>query len=203
MADGEDSSLLTGTLSDARSAMHKGRAGSLVTVIALGVAALAGLAFLVSGDDQARVYGEIGKKVNGLERAHFSQFWGCALPGENVAELRSNVVLVTQLEGRASERGRRYGVYVREKCLPKLQDIGPALDTLIVPDDLLPDMASMKEANAQLRSAFSTFIAYLDDPELDYDPEKAEPQLKQIARAFYEFKKAHAALNAKIKGKLQ
>lgn len=203
MAEGDNAPLMSSTLTDAETAMHRGRAGSLVALVLLGAAAVAGLVFLVSGDDQARVYGEIGKKVNGLERAHFTQFWGCALPGENLADVRSNVVLIAQVGGRAMERGRNYGVHVRDKCMPMLSEIGPQLDMLIMPDDLRADVSAMQKANGELRSAFSGFITYLDDPELEYDEEKAKPQLSQIARAFYEFKKAHGSFNAKIKAKLK
>ncbi len=203
MAEGDNAPLISSTLEGAETAMHRGRAGSLVVVLLLGAAAVAGLVFLVSGDDQARVYGEIGKKVNGLERAHFMQFWGCALPGENLADVRSNVVLMAQVGGRAMERGRNYGVHVRDKCMPMLSEIGPQLDMLIVPDDVRADVTAMQKANGELRSAFSGFITYLDDPELEYDEARAKPQLSAIARAFYEFKKAHGAFNAKIKAKLK
>ena len=73
MAESDNAPSMSSTLEGAETAMHRGRAGSLVFVLLLGAAAIAGLVFLVSGDDQARVYGEIGKKVNGLERAAWTQ----------------------------------------------------------------------------------------------------------------------------------
>lgn len=183
--------------------MHKGRAGSLVVMGALALALLGGLFFLVGGQDQARVYGEIGKQINGLKHSRFDQFWGCALPGENVNDLKSNADLVTQLGGRGQERGRKFGVHLREKCLPKLEDIGPQLDTLIVPQDLQPDVTVLEQSNAQLRSAVSAYVAYLDDPELDYDEARAQPLLQEIGKAWYDFKKAHADVNKLIKAKLK
>jgi len=203
MSDGQDTPLLTGSLGDEEAAMRKGRAGSLAILVGLGVAAAVGLALLMSGDDEARVYGEIGKKVNGLERAHFGQFWGCALQGENLSDLRSNSDLSTHVNGRGLERGRSYGVYVRETCMPKLQDINPELATLIVPPELQTDVEALKKATADLRSAWSSFIAYLDNPELEYSEDEARPHISQIARSWYDFKKAHGAINHKIKAKLQ
>jgi len=190
------------SLADAESAMHKGRAGSLVTMGALGVAVLVGLIWLIGGEDQARVYGELGKTINGLEREHFDQFWGCALQGENVGDLRTSTDLIAKIDGRGLERGRNYGVNVREKCLPRLVDIGPRLDTLIAPEDLKADIEGMRDANNKLRSAFSGFISYLDDPDLQYDQEAAKPHITEIARAWYEFKKAYSDVNKKIKAKL-
>jgi hypothetical protein len=203
MTDGQNSPLLTGSLGDDEAAMRKGRAGSLAILIGLGVAAVAGLVFLMSGDDEARVYGEIGKKINGLERAQFEQFWGCALQGENVSDLRSNSDLATHVNVRGIERGRSYGLHVRETCMPKLQEINPLLSTLIVPAELQPDVEALKKATGDLRSAWSGFIAYLDNPELEYAEEEAAPHITQIARGWYDFKKAHAAINQKIKAKLQ
>ena len=190
-------------LADAESAMHKGRAGSLVVMGGLGVAVVVGLVMLVGGEDQKRVYGEIGKTINGLERAHVEQFWGCALQGENIEELRTSTDVITQVDGRGFERGRNYGLHVRSKCLPMLEDVGPQLDTLIAPEDLKPEILAMHKANEQLRSAWSGFITYLDDPELQYDQEAAKPHVTAIARGWYEFKKAYAEVNKNIKTKLQ
>ena len=203
MAERDDSPLLTSALSDDEAAMRKGRAGSLVAMIALGVAAVGGLLFLMGSGDEARVYGEIGRKVNGLERAHFEQFWGCALQGENLADVRSNSDVATKVGGRGMERGRKYGLHVRETCLPKLNDINPQLDTLIVPADLKANVAALKKATSDMRSAWSQYIAYLDNPELEYSEDEARPHVSAIARGWYDFKKAHAAINKAIKGKLE
>lgn len=188
---------------EAEANMHKGRAGSLVLLVCVGVALLGGLAFLVGGEDKARVYGEIGKQINGLKHANFDQFWACALQGQNVVELKSNADVATQVGGRGQERGRKYGVHVRERCLPKLEGVGPKLDTLIAPQDLQADVAALKKANAELRSAWSGYIAYLDDPELAYDEAKAKPNIDSIAHAWFDFVKAHGAINKTIKGKLK
>jgi len=190
-------------LAETEEAMHKGRAGSLVAMAAFVLAVLAGLFFLVGGQDQARVYGDIGKRINGVKHSHFDQFWGCALEGANVNDVKSNAELAAQVEARGSQRGRAYGVHVREQCMPKLVEVGPQLDTLIVPDDLKAEVDLLKRANAQLRSAFSAYVAYLDDPELKYDEDRAQPLLQEIAKAWYDFKKAHAEVNKLIKAKLQ
>jgi len=190
-------------LADAEGQMHKGRAGSLLAMAALGVAVIAGLVMLVGGEDQARVYGELGKTINGLERGSFVRFWGCALEGENVNDLRSNGELIAKVDGRGMERGRNYGVHVREKCLPMLKGIGPELDTLIAPPDLQQNVKALKDANNALRGAWSDYVGYLDDPELVYDQEKAKPFVTAIARGWYDFRKAYGELNKTIKSKLE
>jgi hypothetical protein len=203
MADKDMPVAVSGSLADEEAAMHKGRGRSLVVVIALAAAAIGGLVFLVGGEDEARVYGEIGKSINGLERGSFNQFWGCALQGDNVTDIRSNSELMTKVGGRGMERGRNYGVHVREKCLPMLQNIGPKLGTLIVPEDLKADVKAMVDANAALRSEWSSFVAYLDNPDLKYDEIEAKPHLQAISKCWFDFRKAHVAINKTIKSKLK
>ena len=87
--------------------------------------------------------------------------------------------------------------------MPKLETVSPQLETLIVPQDLQADVNALKEANSQLRGAWSGFVGYLDDPDLTYEAPKAQRHLQQIARAWYDFKKAHAAANKTIGAKLK
>ena len=190
-------------LADAEAAMHKGRAGSLIAMAALGIAVAVGLVLLVGGEDEQRVYGELGKAVNGLERGNFDQFWGCALQGENVSDLKTSTDLITKVDARGMERGRNYALHVRDKCLPMLKDIGPRLDTLISPPELSPSIVAMKKSNNDLRGAYSDYVAYLDDPDLQYDQETARPHVTAIARGWYEFRKAHSDFNKLIKIKLK
>lgn len=203
MSQSDEIPVSSGASSDDAAALRKGRGGSLAVMAGLGLIVIAGLVLLVGGDDEQRVYGEIGKKVNGIERAHFAQFWGCALQGENLADLRSNADLITHVGGRGRDRGRSYGVHVRDECLPKLHDINPQLETMIVPEDLEADVEAMKKATSDLRGAWSDFVAYLDNPELEYDEDKASDYVNPIARGWYEFKKAHGAINKTIKAKLR
>ena len=202
MGSSDDERALGAALADAEVAMHKGRSGSLVMLAGVGVAALLGLGLLVGGEDHARVYGEIGKQVNGLKHASFDQFWACALQGENVVDIRSNAELATQVAGRGRDRGRAYGVHLREECLPKLEDIGPKLDTLIAPADLQADISALKKANGDLRTSFSDYVAYLDNPDLTYDDTAAKPSIDGISHAWFDFVKAHGALNKSLKQKL-
>lgn len=194
---------LEGTIADAESAMRKGRAIQLWIVGALGLAIAAALVLLVGKDDEARVYGEIGKRVNGINRSRFDQFWACALETDNVGDIHSNAELAAKLDARGDERGRRYGVHLRERCLPNLEKIAPELETLIVPTELQPELTALLDANARLRGSISEYAAYLDDPDLDYDPTVARPVLGRVARAWYDFKKAHGGINTTVKGKLR
>lgn len=203
MSQRDEEPALSGTFADAQAAMRKGRGTSLLAVGALGIAIAAALMLLVGGDDEARVYGEIGRRVNGLKRANFDQFWACALETENVADISSNTELAVKIDARGQERGRRYGVHLRERCLPKLEKIAPELETLIVPADLQPQVSVLARSNGQLRGSISEYVAYLDDPGLSYDPAIAKPHLAHIVRAWYDFKKAHAEINALIRSKLK
>jgi len=174
--------------------------GALAVIFVLGAA---GLWFLMGDGDDARVYGELGKQLNGLKQAHFDQFWGCALPGTNLASLKTNTDLHSQLEGRATERGQNYALHLREKCAPKLTDIEPTLDTLIVPEDLKAPVTGMKAATSKLRSGVSGLISYLDNAELKYDAVAAAVYLDNITRGWFEFRTSHAELNKVLKARLE
>lgn len=193
---------LRGTLADEEAAMRSGKAGSLVVMGLLALTALGGLFYLMGGEDQARVYGDLGKKINGLKQAQFDQFWGCALQGADLRDVHSNTDLETQLDLRARDKGQAYGEHLRDACLPLLESIGPALDTLILSGDLQTEVKELSEANGKLRSAVSGFVTYLDDPELEYDQDAARPHIQGMARAWYEFKRGHGAINQLIRTKI-
>jgi hypothetical protein len=202
MPEGDRPVELRGTLADDEAALQKGKAGSLVAVGLLGLVVLGGLFYLMGGEDQARVYGDIGKRVNGLKQASFDSFWSCALSGEDLRDVSSNTELTARLDGLGRDGGRRYAVTLREACLPQLESVSPQLDTLIVPTDLQADVRALSEANGKLRTATSGLVVYLDDPELEYDSGKAQSMLNDMARAWYDFKKAHGAINHIIKQRI-
>jgi hypothetical protein len=191
------------SLADEEAALKRGK-GPLVFVVAgLGVALLVGLFLLLSGDDEARVYGDLGKKINGLRQANFDPFVGCLLPQVNVADLKRADDLIAQLDSRASDGRAAYALHLRDKCVDKLRDVEPELGTLILPDDLKPDVERMREATSKLRSSTSGLVSYLDDPELKYDSDIAKIYLEAIARGWYDWKSAHASINKLLKTKLE
>jgi hypothetical protein len=202
MPEGDRPVELRGTLADDEAALQKGKGGSLIAVGLLGIAVLAGLFYLMGGEDEARVYGDIGKRINGLKQASFDQFWSCALSGEDLRDVSSNTELIARLDGLGRDGGSRYAETLRKACLPQLESVSPQLDTLIVPTDLQASVRALSEANGKLRSATSGLVVYLDDPELQYDSAKAQSSLKDMARAWYDFKKAHGAINQVIKQKI-
>lgn len=192
-----------GSFADDEAALKRGKGGVFGVLAVIVVAGIAVLWFVVGKDDQARVYGELGKQLNGLKQAHFDQFWGCALSGANLASIKTNTDLETQLDGRASERGQNYALYLRDKCASKLTDIEPTLDTLIVPDDLKQPVAEMKAATSKLRAGVGGLISYLDTPELHYDRAAADVYLQNITRGWFDFRNAHADLNKVLKSRLE
>ena len=192
-----------GSMADDEAALKRGKGGMIAVLVVLGLGFLGGLFALMSGGDEARVYGELGRKINGLRGAHFDQFWGCALPSANLKDIKSNADLISQLDGRAAESGRAYGLHLHDKCMPKLEEIEPQLDTLIVPADMKVDVDGMKSATSKLRGSLSALVSYLDNPELKYDSDSARVYFDNIARGWFEFRQAHAAVNKTLKAKLE
>ena len=190
-------------LAEDEAAFKRGRSGMLWGLSLAGAILLAGLWHLLSGDDDARIYGEIGRKINGLRQAHFDQFWSCALSGKNLQDLKNNTDIISQLDGRAAQSGRAYAAHLRSACAPKLTEIEPELDALIAPQDLKAELENLKAATGKLRSSTSAFISFLDVPEQPYETERATPLLTDIARAWYDYRNAQANLNKTLKDKLQ
>ena len=190
-------------LAEDEAGFKRGRSGMLWGLSLACAILLAGLWQLLSGDDQARVYGEIGRKINGLRQAHFDQFWACALSGKNLQDLKSNTDVIGQLDGRAAQSGRAYAAHLRTDCAPKLTEIEPQLDSLIAPEDMKSGIEDLKAATSKLRSSTSAFISFLDVPEQPYETDKATPLLTDIARAWYDYRNTQATLNKTLKSKLQ
>jgi hypothetical protein len=192
-----------GSFADDEAALKRGKGGVFGVLAVIFVLGAVGLWFLVGNDDNVRVYGELGRQLNGLKQAHFDQFWGCALSGANLASVKTNTDLESQLAGRARERGQNYAIYLRDKCAAKLTDIEPTLDTLIVPEDLKAPVNDMKASTSKLRAAIGGLISYLDNPELHYDDAAANIYLQKVTRGWFEFRKAHADLNKVLKSRLE
>jgi hypothetical protein len=190
-------------LAEDEAGFKRGRSSMLWGLSLAGLVALAGLWHLLSGGDETRVYGELGRKINGLRLTHFDQFWDCALTGKNLRDLKTNTDLMSELDGRAASGGRAYAVHLRDQCVGELTEIEPTLDSLIIPDDLKPDVEKLKVATGKLRSGSSAFISYLDNPELKYDSESARIYLEHIARGWFDFRQAQVAINKTLKSKLE
>lgn len=203
MATLQQGSGMSGSIADDEAALRRGRGGVAGVLAVLFVLGAAGMWFLVSDGDDARVYGELGRQLNGLKQAQFDQFWGCALPGANLRDIKTNTELASQLANRARERGQAYGVHLREACVGKLTEIEPTLDSLIMPEDLREDVSKLKQATSKLRSASSAFVSYLDTPDFHYDDTAAGIYIDNITRGWFDFRQAHADLNKTLKTKLE
>ena len=190
------------TLADDEAALQRGKSGPLIALAVIGVAFVAGAFVLLTGGDEARVYGALGRQINGMRQEHFDQFWGCAFPGANLKDIKSNAELATQLDGRASSSPAAYALHLRDKCAPKLAEIESKLDALIIPIELKPDVDALKDASGKLRGSVSAYVSYLDTPELKYDADSAKVYIAAISRAWYDFRREHAAINQLLKKKL-
>lgn len=182
-------------------AMRKGKGRMLAGMIAAVVAAVVlAVVFLASGGE-AEAYRQFGRNVNGLKQEHFDQFWGCALRGENLADINDNEALMAQIDLRGVQGSKRYVAHVRDDCMENLAELRSKLDALIPPEDMQGDVNELAEATSQLRSAWSNFIAHVDSAET-YDSDAAREPITQIARGWYDFRRVHAQINSTIREKI-
>ncbi|MBN1655727.1 MAG: hypothetical protein JXA30_18325 [Deltaproteobacteria bacterium] len=187
------------TLSEQEAEFRKGRGIMLIGMVSVVVLIVIGAFFLLREDDKKFAYSDIGKKVNGIKQEYFDGFWGCALQGVNIRDIKSNEALVAQIGARSSRGAAVYLRHLRDSCLDKLAQMQTKLDVMMPPDDVSAEVKSMKEATSKLRSAWSAYISYLDDPKTEFDEEIARPKIFEIARGWYDYKKAHAGFNNIIK----
>lgn len=177
--------------------------GVLWGLVAAAGCVLFGMWFWLSYNDQARVYGELGRKLNGVRQVEFDVFWQCVLEDVDISALRSNTDLLHWLRSSVDAGGPEYAVHLRDDCMGTLSAIGPHLGQLIAPEDLKPDISAMQAATAALQHDFRSVIACLGRGQ-DVCPLGAmQPQLSNIARGWFDFQTAHAAVNKTIRSRLE
>ena len=195
--------LVPGPSLEAEERAMRGGRGGLVAILG-GIVLLigGGLAFFVlQSGDANEAYETLGRNVNGLKARHFDAFWTCAFQGEK--DLRNNEELAVEIHSR-SERGHAaYARMVRERCLDRLEQLEPRLRDLIPPDDMVSGVNELIAATELLRGAWSDYLAYLEGLEGAYDRELASERVAPIARCWYEYRRAHGALNQAIREKLE
>lgn len=191
------------TLSEQEAEMRKGRGPMLAAMVGIVVIIVVGSFFLLREDDEKYAYGEIGKTINGIKLEYFDGFWGCALKGVNLRDIKSNDALVAQINMRASQASSTYARLLRQNCIDKFEEMQSKLEVLIPPEGVTREVKEMTQAASKLRSAWSAFVSYLDDPKTEYDDAVARPKIIEIARGWYEYKKAHTALNKAVKAKIE
>jgi len=193
-----------GSLADEEASIKSGKARMLTAIIATCVVVVVGAVLLLMQGGGQEEYREAGKEVNGAKiKGNFDRFWGCALRNVDLRDLKNAGDLISQINMRGADGRARYAKYIEARCIQKLSDMQTKLDVLIVPQELQTDVTGMKKAASQLRGAWSSYLVYLTDSKKSYDDAVARDRLKEVARGWYEFKKAHASLNKKLKEKLQ
>lgn len=177
--------------------------GVLWGFVAGGACALMAIWLWLSHNDQARVYGELGRKLNGMRQAEFDAFWQCVLEDVDVSALRSNADLLHWLRSSIESGGPEYAVHLRDDCMGMLSAIPARLDQLIAPSDLKPDIATMDAATSVLQRDFRSVISCVGRGQHVCPPAALQPQLQSIARGWFDFQTAHAAVNRTIRSRLE
>jgi hypothetical protein len=177
--------------------------GVLLGFVAAAACALLGMWLWVSHNDQARVYGELGRKLNGMRQAEFDAFWQCVLEDVDASELRSNADLLRWLRSSVESGGPEYAVHLRDDCMGMLGAIPTRLNQLIAPTDLKADIATMEAATGLLQRDFRSVISCVGRGHEVCPPAAMQPQLQSIARGWFDFQTAHAAVNRTIRSRLE
>ncbi len=190
----------TGSAFEDAKAFNQGKGRLLAAMIAMVVAALGGFGFYLV-QDQPNPYAELGKQVNRLRSAGFDQFWTCALPNTNPADLKNNEDLLGELHGRGAAAGR-YAAHLQNECAPPLRDVATRLRALLPPEDAAVHVKAMADAASKIELGVTTYAGHLRALEGPYARDAATPELEGLVRGWYEFRKAHAELNRLVKTRL-
>jgi hypothetical protein len=177
--------------------------GVLWGLVAAAACVLLGIWLWLSHNDQARVYGELGRKLNGVRQTEFDAFWQCVLEDVDVGALRSNADLLHWLRSSVESGGPEYAVHLRDDCMGTLSAIAPRLNELIAPTDLKDDIAAMQAATSRLQRDFRSVIACVGRGQYVCPVGALQPQLQGIARGWFDFQTAHAAVNRTIRSRLE
>jgi hypothetical protein len=194
--------LQTAPLAQAGAGFRSG-GGALWSVAVAGVCVLLGLWLWLSHNDEARVYGELGRKLNGVRQLGFDAFWQCVLEDVDLSAVRSNTELLHWLGTSVEAGGPEYAAHLRDDCMVTLNAITPGLEQVIAPDDLKSDIASMQAATQVMQRDFRDVISCLSRGENICPRAALEPELQGIARGWFDFHTAHAAINRTIRGRLE
>lgn len=185
-------------------AMKSGRGRMLVAMIGSVVLALVALVAYMASGGETELYSQFGRNINGLRADNFDVFWGCALRGENVADINDNTELMAAINRRAANGRGNYARQVRDECMETLANLEPALQALIPPPEMQEKVRELEAAVGQGRSAWSGYIAYLEAiPEGEgYDESAAREHVTAVARSWYDYRRLHNELNSMVAEKL-
>lgn len=186
------------TLEEDEKALRKGNTWVLVAGGLAGLLVVGGLIAFLAQEDPSEQYGTIGRQVNGMKSEHFDGFWTCALPNQPLARLTSNDDLRAAIEQRAERQPSAYAQHVRQRCIVQLDEHQAGLTTLIAPAELQPQLDALDAAIRDLHSSWDDYLEYLDRAET-YDEAAAAPQLRSIAKGWYDYKIAHNQINSTIR----
>ncbi len=174
----------------------------MATMIGAVVAALALFFWYIAPSDK-EAYGEFGRKVNALDRDHFKQFWTCALQGGAVmANVRNNEDLEAAINQRAQRGVKRFGALVRDRCMTKLNEYEPKLETLFPPEGFAEQVTGLRAAVHDLQGGWSELIGHLDTLET-YDIENPHGSVRKISKGWYDYQRNRVALNKMLKQRLE
>lgn len=185
------------SLEQEEKALRRGRGRMLAGMVAAVLAAVGGLAWFVSSSGPSE-YGQLGRQINGMRAQHFDAFWACALPREDLRNLRNDQQLRAEIAERAAQP-HAYAVHVRTQCMVLLDEHLPPLDALILPEDLRVPVEALRAAVEAQRAAWQAFLQHLDRVEGGFDAEDADQELGAIARGWYDYKVAHGRINDVIR----
>ncbi len=186
------------SLEDEERAMKSGRGGMIAVAVLTVVAVIAGAAWFLTSSGPNE-YGQVGRQINGMRTQYFDSFWACALPREDVRDLDSPNELKAALARFSANGG--YVRIIRTECLVHLDEHRAPLNALIAPPELSTPIGELTTALAALRLAWDAYLAYLETPDLEFDPEaeEADRLLTAVVQGWVDYRVALGHVNDAVR----
>lgn len=190
----------SGSFSAERAALRRAPGRVPYAVIALCVLLVVGVLSLMMSGDEQRVHRELGRRINRAKTQGFDPFLVCALQ-QDPDSFASNADLSARIVERARTDGPAFARELQHKCLPMLDAVDDKLAILIAPDTIKDDLGAMIRSVGALRESFTMLATDLMNEQTD--EAKVRKRAARIARPWYDFRRAHSAINHTLREKLQ
>jgi hypothetical protein len=168
-------------------AMHTGGWKLPVLLGLMAVLILGGIALFIMSGSQKEEIDEAAGHLNRMHTEHFVAFYGCAKIPHEVRFYKSRDDMTGRMAKIAWGSEKRYGAYLKSKCIPQFGDYGSQVAAMDTPEGMRAEVQDLAAKIRNLRSAWDEYIRYLDRTEPEEPEDAIVEHASPVANAFSEY----------------
>lgn len=188
----------TSELDDETDELLGQRRHSLRLALLLGVVTFVGATAWMESIDKATEYSTAAASLNQIQSNGIDRFWSCVIPN-TYPRINNEATLATVVHAWSSRNPSVYAQCV-QSCMQHLTASESQLALLALPHDLHREGLRVRNAMTAVRSAWTQYLAFLNDPYQDYDANTSRGHAKTVARTRTHGMQALAALKTALQG---